>query len=425
MIHNVSHLTEAQQQEMVDELEDRFPNIRELNSSIQPQSVTASRTRGGHSKRVTRVVFTLNNYTPEEYEQVKCIPAKWMVVAKETGDLNDTPHLQGAIILKSQKAFSTLKNLPGLARAHFEEMHGSPQQSLDYCTKQDKHAYVIGTLPQQGKRSDIHDVVDRLKEGVSMNQLVQDTSSAVCFVRYSRGLTLLRQHYNQTRDPNTPPRVFWFYGPTGTCKTRTAFRISELQKKTPVWISNGPLKWFDGYDGHPTAIFDDLRTSDTTFPYLLRLLDRYPIQVEFKGGYSNWAPGTIFITCPKSPRDLWSLRTEEQLDQLSRRITKEVSFPPVLGDILSLGEFCDLSQCQLQQLFREFWPGNGLGSQLLCRQDATVNPTTVALQHSNNPGQPGCSEGNNSGSQSEGNGLPNPLDGWPSFDDEEPLFGEW
>jgi len=308
-------------------------------------------------------VLTLNNYTQDEYKSLtewfSPQNTKWAVIAKEAGDLNQTPHLQGAIVFKSQRAFSNLKKIPGLSRAHFEEMHGSPQQSLDYCTKEDSDPFLFGTLPAPGKRSDIHDVVDQLKTGTSIKKLVEETSSAVCYVRYSRGLTLLRQQFSRVRDPNKPPTIFWFHGPTGTNKTRAAFALSELlSPDEPAWISSGPLKWFDGYDGQRSVIFDDLRTSDSGFSYLLRLLDRYPIQVEIKGGYANWCPEHIFVTCPKCPRDLWSLRTEEQLDQLSRRVSRQISFPPSRVEFESLvllrPEWNELLP-KLGELFELFW----------------------------------------------------------------------
>jgi len=38
-----------------------------------------------------------------------------------------------------------------------------------------------------------------------------------------------------------------------------------------------------------------------TFPFFLRLLDRYPIEVPIKGGHANWIPEVIIITCPRPP----------------------------------------------------------------------------------------------------------------------------
>lgn len=55
------------------------------------------RTRDRTGQRVSRVVFTLNNWTDEEYSYLtkefapKC---RWMVIGKEIGE-NGTKHLQG------------------------------------------------------------------------------------------------------------------------------------------------------------------------------------------------------------------------------------------------------------------------------------------------------------------------------------------
>lgn len=55
------------------------------------------RKRDTKGKRVSRVVFTLNNWTDEEYQylaEVFAPQTKWMVIGKEVGE-NGTRHLQG------------------------------------------------------------------------------------------------------------------------------------------------------------------------------------------------------------------------------------------------------------------------------------------------------------------------------------------
>ena len=63
------------------------------------------------------------------------------------------------------------------------------------------------------------------------------------------------------------------------------------------------MGWFDGYDGHDTAIFDDFRASVNRFAYILRVLDRYPMDVPVKGGFVNWNPKYIVFTCPRPPSE--------------------------------------------------------------------------------------------------------------------------
>lgn len=90
--------------------------------------------------------------------------------------------------------------------------------------------------------------------------------------------------------PKDKPLVLWFYGPTGTGKTRRAVEIGE--EFGGYWMSGQNLQWFDGYQTleTPVAIIDDFRKDFCTFHYLLRLFDRYPLNVPVKGGFVAWRP---------------------------------------------------------------------------------------------------------------------------------------
>lgn len=81
------------------------------------------------------------------------------------------------------------------------------------------------------------------------------------------------------------------------------------------------LKWFDGYTGQKTVIFDDFRGTPENYSQVLRLTDRYPMRVPIKGGYVAWVPTTVIFTCPGKPEDTWPFQSES-LGQLYRRISK-------------------------------------------------------------------------------------------------------
>ena len=175
--------------------------------------------------RYRRFVFTLNNYTQEEYSWIieSFAPSiQWIIVAKETGT-NGTPHLQGACVIGKQLTLSYLKTSVGFKRAHLEPMHGKPQDSLAYCTKQDLHAFVRGELPTEGKRKDIHAITSRIRQGSTLSDLIEDDVGAEAIVKYYRGLTVLRSLCRKQRDPKKAPCVIWLHGPTGSGKTRSAF----------------------------------------------------------------------------------------------------------------------------------------------------------------------------------------------------------
>lgn len=310
--------------------------------------------RPKNGQRLSRFVFTLNNYTPEEYAwltETFAPSVKWMIIGMETGE-NETPHLQGACILGTQTPFSKLKTLLGFKRAHIEVMRGTPEDSRIYCSKQDSHPFESGTLPGPGKRTDIASAVCRIQAGESLKDLARDESGGIAITKFHKGLTVLRSMVRPPRDGK--PFVFWIHGPTGVGKTRIAFKCARALLRLrnisdqDCWISSGGLRWFDGYDGHTAVILDDFRAKHvTSFAFFLRLLDRYPMAVEFKGGFVAWTPSFIFITSPKSPKECFAKRGEfipEDIAQLDRRICESFEIDEPLSSKSSRKTFVsDLS----------------------------------------------------------------------------------
>jgi len=300
---------------------------------MQPVTDTPKRSQAG--SRMTRFVFTLNNWTQTELDWLNTsmpLLSKWQVIGKEVGE-NGTPHLQGAVVLEKQTSFSTIKTWPGLCRAHLEVMRGTPEDSLKYCSKQDSNATVYGTLPTPGKRNDLKRVVERIQKGESLKDLAQDEEGGVAIVKFSKGLTVLRGLRARTRSSKSPPKVIWVYGETGVGKTRCCFEFSERFFGEDVWLSSGGLRWFDGYDGQRVIIIDDFRAKQLPggggFSFFLRLLDRYPMSVEFKGGFVPWSPEVIFITSAYDPETCFETRNThrpEDIKQLLRRLTRVCCF---------------------------------------------------------------------------------------------------
>lgn len=282
--------------------------------------------------RLRRGCFTLNNPTDQEYHWLtttwigwpKNNPT-WMIIGKEVGETG-TSHLQGAFTLSGQVAFSTIKMWPGFRRAHLEPMRGTPLDSKAYCSKQDLEPFEFGILPTPGKRSDVADAVEAVKSGMTMRELTND--HAVAVVKFFKGLTVLRSLRAGPRDPDAlPPTVYWLHGKTGTGKTRSAWELGcAVSAPSEVWFAPAGTQWFDGYDGQRVAIFDDFRPKGTKFEFLLRLCDRYPLQVPFKGGFVNWKPDWIIFTTPHSIAHTFEARQThrpEDVAQLERRVSAD------------------------------------------------------------------------------------------------------
>lgn len=281
-------------------------------------------TRGGNrtaSTRISRFVFTLNNPTEPEVDSIKEYNCRWLCFGREIAPGTGTPHLQGACVVGKQTSIPTIKRHYGFGRAHLEVMRGTPEDSLAYCSKEDRDPFIKGVMPRPGTRSDLSAAAEKIKGGATMKQLAEEHPEEV--IKYARGLTYLRSCITGPRKEK--PTVIWISGPTGLGKTETAYKkCCELFGADSTWLSNGTLQWFCGYDGQPGAILDDFRPKHCEFSFLLRLLDKYPFKVPIKGAHVEWLPELIFVTAPTDPRTSWSFRTTEQLEQLCRRIDFDI-----------------------------------------------------------------------------------------------------
>ena len=172
---------------------------------------------------------------------------------------------------------------------------------------------------------------EALQKATNMKELA--TSFRSTFVRHHRRASKRYLDLTAKISQKVKPFVIWFAGPTGCGKTRTAYE--EAIARGTVWLSPASkMEWFDGYDGHDTAIFDDFRASGNRFSYILRIIDRYPMDVPVKGGFVYWNPKYIVFTCPRTPSEEFVNRETgehyEDLNQMLRRIDETRVWVPQL-----------------------------------------------------------------------------------------------
>ncbi|AJP36387.1 replication-associated protein [Avon-Heathcote Estuary associated circular virus 9] len=257
--------------------------------------------------------FTLNNYTDDEVFALTsmCEPinrgVKYLIFGKEIAPTTGTPHLQGCIIFTSPRSFKALKKVVPFNRANYKPTISEPG-SARYC-KKDGDVYEYGTPPKQGKRSDIENVRDILTSGGNIRDVVS-TATSIQSVRMAE---IHLKYFEKKR--NWKPTVRWYYGATGTGKSKTAYE--ECDEHDPyVAMSTG--KWFEGYDAHTHVIIDDMRKDFMKFHELLRMLDRYAFMVECKGGSRQFLATDIYITSCYAPDEMFESR--EDVNQLIRRL---------------------------------------------------------------------------------------------------------
>lgn len=278
--------------------------------------------------QVRNAVFTLNNpdgtFSFENHPEVR--GAIWQLERGEQG----TEHYQGYIEFTKKMSFKAIKGVIG-DRAHIEERMGTREQAIEYCRKDDTRVdgpWIYGDMDvnkagKQGKRTDLDDACDKIiSNGRNIGKGLYEVASEhpSTFVKFHKGLQALATRLNMG-DRDVKPNVEWIYGPTGCGKT-----LYASKKTSTFYIKDGTM-WWDGYEQQETIIIDDF---DGKWPFrdLLRILDRYPYQGQYKGGYVKINSPNIIITCDKRPEVLYAdILSDDELSQLLRRLDA-VGRPP-------------------------------------------------------------------------------------------------
>jgi hypothetical protein len=256
--------------------------------------------------------FVINNPTSEDYDC--CIlmggKAKYMIIADEIGDKCGTPHIQGYCELKNGMSRKAFRKAIG-NRADCRVRYGTAKEAADYCKKGGVFRE-FGKPKKQGERNDLKKVRELVEDGNNMRETIKCCSSF-------QQLKIAEKMFKLYEKPrNWECEVLWFYGPTGTGKSKEAFNIAG----DDYWVCGKNLKWWEGYDGHHTVIIDDFREDFCTFHELLRILDRYEYRIECKGGSRQLRAKRFIITCPWSPEQMYYSLKDEDVRQLLRRINE-------------------------------------------------------------------------------------------------------
>jgi len=265
-------------------------------------------------------VFTINNPVDDQ------APAKWADIEyaiwqKEKG-ANGTEHLQGYCVFMQKKRLSWLKKnaTPG---AHWEGRLGTHEQAKEYSRKQDTRIagpWETGQedpkLGSQGKRNDLMALKRKLDSGKTEAEIAQDEESFPTWAKFHKIIPRYRILTGKQRDWPVFTQVIW--GAPGLGKTRKA---RDLAGCDAFWLSRpaGQTVWFDGYIGQETIVIDEFY-GWISFDLLCRLLDRYPLNVETKGGSTPMTARKVIITSNVAPLAWYPNISQERIGALWRRL---------------------------------------------------------------------------------------------------------
>jgi len=261
--------------------------------------------------------FTINNPTEQDETCLQNAEVQFIIYQLELGE-NLTEHFQGYVQFTSRKTKRSANILLG-NRAHLEVSRGSPEDNITYCSKvpQIRGPYQRGEVSRPGTRTDIVQFIESIKRSSTDAELLE--TNPELFLRHARVIDRVRSAYITKRQHEMQVTVYW--GPSGTGKTR---RATQEAGDSTYWVSKGDKSqtiWWDGYVGQESVILDDFY-GWLPWTFMLRLLDRYPFQIQYKGGMREFTSKNIFITSNQEPASWYTNIPNNDMTPLLRRINK-------------------------------------------------------------------------------------------------------
>jgi len=300
---------------------------------------------GNQYKRLTVTINLLDGKTHSDYDletfRTRLNPS-YLVMGRETAPGTGRKHFQAYVEfgkkLQGQKIDRLFRmTFPLPHSVHYESSKGSAQQNKDYCSKEDKTPFEFGEpAAGQGARTDLATLFQKVKDGAGDLELVE--TDAAKWAVHRKALSEYRLLCQVKR--SWPTQLIFLWGPTGTGKSMHA---QELNPEVVTWTKGGFLNGFTG--SNSVLLFDDFDWEAMPFRTWLTITDRYPMTINIKGGFANFAPKTIIFTSNDDPKTWWMEQAPaHSLEAIHRRMDE-------FGDIKMLGVLVPKAQLLLSKYF--------------------------------------------------------------------------
>lgn len=288
-----------------------------------------------------------------EREDITCWRGQWEFGGK--ADKDGRIHCQFAIAFRDQCRAPQARRILG---GQWGPFNGYLEPAFsknvwDYVTKADTRVAPIngyGNLTDDsGHRSDLDIVYAEIAGGAPLWDIMSRFPRQ--FMRNHAAISKLCAMYDRPR-PYAPCTVEIWWGITGSGKSHKAFHdYPEAYRKTI------PGKWWEGYKGETTVVFEEFNPSEDKelrLPELLKILDKYPYQVEIKGAALQLRANHFIFTTNIDPRTWY--QGHPQMPAFCRRVSRVLRFTLSYEKQKQLQrdgmmEYDGMEQLEQQQLF--------------------------------------------------------------------------
>ncbi len=248
----------------------------------------------------------------KRFEDIDC---DYLIMQLELCPITKRIHIQGFAY------FPTPRTLLGTKRRFYETTHlefmyrfSTPMKASEYCRKEESrltgsaaYRFVKGTIPMQGVRTDISDLMEYAEHHTELETWRHYPAA---MMRYHQGVRRFQQMARPSQSVMPIVTVFW--GRTGCGKSHRCLMgasgsINDLEGfrpycTMPTPVSSLVIPWIDGYEGHEDVIIEDF-DGTINFRIFLRMTDKYRNPMQNKGGFAQMSPKRIWISSNIHPRE--------------------------------------------------------------------------------------------------------------------------
>lgn len=228
-------------------------------------------------------------------------PIKYAIWQLEIAPTTQTPHIQMYAEMHDAARLHKWKSTFG-ETAHIEPRRGTQKDAIKYCSKDETRKegpweLFKENLKGQGSRTDLEEIKGKLDSGKPLSDIANEHFKS--FVLYHKSFSVYSAIRSRPRDFKTEVILCCGVPKSG----KTFYANQEAQRHGSIyWKSrnNASNEWWDQYDGQDSVIFDDFYgwiKADN----MLRIMDAYPHQVEYKGGSRQFNSKYLFITSNTLP----------------------------------------------------------------------------------------------------------------------------
>lgn len=149
--------------------------------------------------------------------------ANYMIYGIETCPTTKRMHYQGYLEFASKKSMKQLKKLLPNG-THLEQRRGTQAQAITYCQKEGNWKE-IGQKKEQGKRNDLQEVVNAIRQGDTLQKIWEDYPTTM--IRMHKGIAAAHQRLAPKEKRNTLPIETFSWEPTILKKATTTILWGE------------------------------------------------------------------------------------------------------------------------------------------------------------------------------------------------------